>query len=474
MNLRVLPRSFWVLLPLLAAAVVLLLRGGGVPRGPVPLLDVTAADAESLSVRGPSGTVLLSRTGDGWALGGDVADAVDDGAVSDLLRSLAEAQRAPLVGTDAGAAEYGLVGPDVSRLLVVTPQGRRAIVFGAANPVTGNRYARLAGSDGVFQVRGGVTGLLAALPNSVRAKLLWPGFAPGRVDTVRVSAPGRDAADTYRRDAGGIWWLRRPADGLSRVPVAEAYQTGCADRRREEDGAVWYRARSHTLNDLLSLLGDVRVKGYSVPGAAADAMFPGGGLRIAVSGRDGMRHTVAFGGDLAGNHVAGRRDGYSGLLVLSREVVERWSPALADGVDTDLLTYPASDADSLALSAAGLGQLRLARDGDDWRFAAGNGGSVPAGIGQAAGDLVFHIDHLAIDAVLAGCGGPRAPWDADGPRYDLTLWYTGPGVPPQLTVRFGFVDGRAAAAVGEDGGLFAVPPSFLVTLRSFLLASRPQ
>ena len=477
MNFRLglLPRGFWILLPVLAIATLLYLRGGG-PRDEAGRLFSFPLDAlQSCEIRGPDRRVVLERTARGWNLDGDVRDTPDPRSVARLIEILQTTESSDAIAGDARDPAYGLDGPDAWRLEVATPDGRGAVTIGRRNPVTGHSYVRDDGNGRVFMVAAALPSFLATLPDALRARDLWPLFDAAAIDTVRVQGRDTPVADVFVRDGDGRWWLRRPADDLDRAVAAQRYQTHRDDRRREADGVVWYRARDHALRNLLSLLADVRVLEFGAAAAEETAE-----LVVIASGSDGRRHEVAFTGPAGDEHVRGRRDGGRAPLVMTDQLQRSWSPDLPSCLHLGLLTATLAAADSFALASPGLGELLAVKSGDGWRVAR------PAGLprlDELAGDVVVLFDRTEIRDVRSPAAATRDPLDGGGPVYVLTAWLpASPDLPAAATaqVRLGVADGSAAALVGTlpaserapgGGALFAIDPEILTTLRTYLLAA---
>jgi len=479
-----LPRGFWILLPILAAATVLYLRGGdrrdqagGDRLFPFPLDELSACE-----IHGPGRHVVLQRTARGWRLDGDVRDLPDPDSVERLIGTMQASERSPQIAGAAGDPAYGLDGPDAWRLAVTTPQGSGAVTIGHRNPVTGHSYVRDEGDGRVYVVAAALPALLATLPDALRARDLWPLFEPAGIDTVRVQAPGAPVADLYARDGDRRWWLRRPADDLARSPAAQRYQAHRADRRRDADGTTWYRARDNSLLNLLSLLADVRVLEFREPSVGA-APPADGELMVIASGADGQRHEAAFGAPVGEERVLGHRDGGRTALVLTDQLLRNWRADLASSLHLGLLTATLAAADSFALSSPGLGGILAVQSGEGWRVTRPSGRSR---LDELAGDVVVLFDRTDIQDVLPAAADGRDPLAGGDPVYELTAWLpgtAGAGDAAVSSVRLGVADGRAAALLTTappspargrapvGGALFVVDPEILTSLRTFLLAA---
>ena len=482
-----LPRSFWILLPILAVATVLYLRGGDRrdESGGDRLFPFPLSELSSCEIHGPGRHVVLQWTARGWRLDGDVRDLPDPGSVERLIGTMQTSERSSEIAGAAGDPAYGLDGPDAWRLAVTTPHGSGAVTIGHRNPVTGHSYARDEGNGRVYVVAAALPALLATLPDALRARGLWPRYDPAGIDTVRVRAPGAPAADLYVRDGDRRWWLRRPADDLARSPAAQRYQAHRTDRRRDASGTTWYRARDNSLLNLLSLLSDVRVLEFREP--SADAAPPvAGELTVIASGADGQRHEAAFGAPAGRERVFGRRDGGRAALVLTDQPLRNWRADLASSLHLGLLTATLAAADSFALSSPGLGEVLTVKSGEGWRVARP---SDRARLDELAGDIVVLFDRTSIQDVLPAAADGRDPLAGGDPVYELTAWLPGSAAAPDTaasTVRLGVADGRAAALVMTmntatpspargraplGGALFVVDPEILTSLRTFLLAA---
>ncbi|MBU0740738.1 DUF4340 domain-containing protein [bacterium] len=473
------PRSVYPLLILLALAALWLWRAGGdgEPSGPRRLFERADETIASCVVRGGDAYVVLERDPagpGGWRLGGDLSDLADEDGVAALLADLAAT-----LGTEPVAdatwtslpEDYGLDGPGLFEVLVVDADGgRRSLRIGARNPATGLFYATGAGSEALFMVGEDLVRTLVALPGSVRARTLWPGFARDQADTVRLRFPGqangdRLAWDLVARDDGNRWWLRLPTDGWARTgDAARGYHSRHADRRKSEAGADWLRLRDREIANLLSYLESDRVRDFLPPDVAA----PTDGFAVRVSGAGCAAREVIFGDLETENRVQAWRDGYPGGLVLPAEIVRECAGGLPRYLHTDVLTHRLAAADSFALTRADLGRVSFVNTYDGWRV------NAPATTDRErldlmGSDLAFHLDHLAIRRVLDTTGvDPLRP-----PQTTLTVWATGPGVPPRAEVRFGLhaAENVPVAWFPADGRLVVVERDILITFQTVLMTA---
>ncbi len=458
----VLPRSVWPLLGLLLVAALWLWRGAGETAGPTPLFDVEPDAIRALSVRGPYGVTVLERGPSGWRLDGDRPDRVDPDELEALLRLLTTTLRsAALDDADLrrNPAAYGLDGAGPYGLLLGTSAGERRLHVGVQNPASGLFYARFDGSDELFLVGEDLIEAIHPLPDQVRARMLWPGFRRGDPETVRLRFPGDPVWYETRRDGGGRWWLRAPADPARLGDVARAYHARHRDRRATRDGDDWLRLRDREMEGLLTYLEDARVRDF----LAADLTPPADGLGVRLdNGRE-----VLYGELETENRAQAWRDGFVHGVVLPGEIPRLYAGGLSQYLHTDLLDRALAHADSLGISRADLGAIRATGVDGRWRLL--DPASTSESLDLMVGDLVHLLDHAPILGVLP---------DADasplkGSEIVLEIWATGPGVPPRTVVRLGAhaETGAPAAWYPGDGRVLAIGRDPLISCRTVLSAA---
>ncbi len=473
-----LPRSVYPLLALLVLAALWLWRSGddGETSGPRILFESADETVASCVVQGPTAHVMLERDPEapsGWRLDGDLSDYVDANGVAALLAELATTLGTEPVADEAWTSlseDYGLAGPGLFEVLLVDADGgSRTLRIGARNPATGLFYATGAGSEALFMVGEDLVGTLAALPNSVRARTLWPGFARDQADTVRLRFPDHDGWDLVAKDDGGRWWLRLPADGWARTgDVAREYHQRHADRRRNEAGVDWLRVHDREVANLLSYVESDRVRDYISP----EVVPPTAGFAVRVSGAGHAAHEVIFGELESETRAQAWRDGYPGGLILPAEIVRECTGGLPQYLHTDVLTRALADADSFALNRADLGHVSFIYTDDDWRLSVPPAPDNRERLELMGQDLAFFLDHLAIRRVLDATDvDPLRP-----PLTTLTVWSTGPGVPPRVEVRFGLhaAENVPVAWFPVDGRLVEVERDILITFQSVLMMAVGQ
>ena len=118
--------------------------------GSIPLLDVTTATLESVSIQYGGDTLTLRPSDDGWTLTEDPAYHLDDSACNTIRTALAGMKARRQLEAQPGE-DYGF---DAPRLVVnVSAAGESTpLTVGAENPVTGDVYVRREGSDAVYTV----------------------------------------------------------------------------------------------------------------------------------------------------------------------------------------------------------------------------------------------------------------------------------------------------------------------------------
>ena len=118
--------------------------------GSIPLLDLTTATLESVSIQYGGDTLTLRPSDDGWTLTEDPAYHLDDSACSTIRTALAGMKARRQLEAQPGE-DYGF---DAPRLVVnVSAAGESTtLTVGAENPVTGDVYVRREGGDAVYTV----------------------------------------------------------------------------------------------------------------------------------------------------------------------------------------------------------------------------------------------------------------------------------------------------------------------------------
>jgi len=468
----VIPLSFW---PLLAAAVALalwLLRGGEDPARPVPLVPVAAVDVVRLTVDGAGPAVDLRREPDGWILAGPERDALEPGAVDDVVAALCAARRAGEALPPDPA--YGLDAPGALHVTVTARDGRTwALDMGAINPVTEVLYVR--GEDGVPHLaEPAVRDRLARLPDTVRARQVWPaGPSPLAADTLTVRREGGAPWVFVQDELERWWWVVRP-EMRAAAGEAAAYQAVADDRRREAGGRELWLADDRRLRNLLSELATSPVMSFhpderSLLGSDGRTAP----LQLAVSVAGERREYVIGGETESGRVDVWRRPARRGFETRS-ELRDIADVPLEAWLHRDALTVRLALADSFALSLSGAGAItahpvnpdparnRPPRDG----WAPERGASVAD---DTLGDLAYLVDRLTMQRVLPPEPDPAAVFH-DQARLTVTTWQRGPGLPAKQTLVLGVNRERTAVVAWRpaDGVRMAVPNTLLVSGRNLL------
>lgn len=469
------PRSFWLLLLAAAALAVWLLRDGGDPERPAPLVPVAAADVVRVAVTGGAGAVELRRGAEGWSLHGDLRDALQPGAVDDVVAALAAARRtgASLPPDPA----YGLDDPDALQVAVAAADGRAwSLVLGAVNPVTGALYV-LADDGRVHLAEPAIRDRLARLPDSVRARAAWPaGPAAVAADTVTLRR-GDAAPWTFARDRLERWWWRAPVPlPADATGVAGAYRAVADDRLRRDGDADWWLADDRRLRNLLSALADAPVMTFHAgdrPLLGDDGRTPP--LTLAVSA-GGERRSYVLGGITAGGRLDAWRSPARRGFETRAELREIADVSLADWLHADALTLRLAVADSFALAMphAGAATAHPVLADPDRPHAPRDGWAPVRGAAdpdEALGDLAHLVDRLTMGEVRGLEPDPSRVFD-DQPRLTLTTWQRGPGLPPVQVLEIGVARGRDAVVARrpDDGLVVTVPNTLLVSGRNYLRA----
>jgi hypothetical protein len=248
------------------------------PTGELRLPDLAPADVEQIEVAGPADTVRLVREGEGWTVNGAAADPAE---VRKLFAALADsATTTELVARNA--VSHGRLGVDASgRRLVVRGAGGVLLDLILGGPGSGylSSYARLAGANEVYLMRGQLGGLVGRDAGSWRDRRIAavPGDSVGRIvirraggevvlsregDAWRVAGSPADTA-AVRRLLGALADIT--AIGFATPAEAESLDFGRPDRR--------LTVLSRGADTLLDLLVDSTEAGFRVRTSARSDVF---------------------------------------------------------------------------------------------------------------------------------------------------------------------------------------------------------
>ena len=118
--------------------------------GSIPLLDVTTATLESVSIQYGGETLTLRPSDGGWTLTEDPAYHLDDSACNTIRTALAGMKAKRQLEAQPGE-DYGFDAPQL--VVNVSAEGESTtLTVGAENPVTGDVYVRREGGDAVYTV----------------------------------------------------------------------------------------------------------------------------------------------------------------------------------------------------------------------------------------------------------------------------------------------------------------------------------
>jgi len=431
-RLAFLPRSSLFLLLAIAAAALWLYRGRGGPpaaQRQVRLFPVAVDSVRELRWQTPERSVVLRRAGARWSLSGDVDDVVDPRETADLLAELTGLTAEIIPDALADTVVFGF-RPFSPRLELVDLAGRRwRLRLGQQNQATGRVYGLRDGVPAVLALPGDLVGLVGALPDRVRARELWPGFAWQAVETLAIRPPGRAAWDLFvQRD--GRWWYRVRGDAAARVPDwYRRHQRWYDDRRLTGTDGTWWLAAGDAVDELLVELATARVKELVPAGAAAETLAV-----VRVADRYGsQRHRL----DLCPPTVAGRadawRDGSADAVHVIGALSRLVARPLIDMLATSVVTWSVVRADSLRCVWVGRDSFRAVRRDGGWEVpGAPDGGGHPTP-GETVHDLALHMERLAIRDVSPPGEAPR-DWS---PLFRITIWRSLPGAPAREVLLVG-------------------------------------
>jgi len=208
---------------------------------------LSPADVERIEIAGSADTVRLARGGAGWTVNGAAAD-------PDEVRKFLEVLTDSVMSGELVArnpASHARLGVDTAGRRVVIRKGEVVLldlVLGGPGAGYGSTYARPAGTDAVYLVRGPAAGLAR-----------------------------RDAAAWRNRRVAGI-----PADSVGRI----ALRRGGVETVLARDGDGWRvdaaAADTAGVRRLLGALADIMAIGFAGPGELDSLDFDRPDRRITV------------------------------------------------------------------------------------------------------------------------------------------------------------------------------------------------
>jgi len=463
------PRSVWPVLVLLLVALAWLRFGGNLDTDPVLLVPVDPVEIVRLQVlRADQTTELRREEGGRWSLHGSLSDHLDDGAVDDLLAGLTSVHRAGTSLDPASAASYGLEDEAALEVTVVAGDGRSWVfVFGVTNPVTDIAYMKDVSGGTIHLVGAGILARLHRLPDSVRAKSLWP--AAGSTMAVRTVVVDRERFRwRFERDSIEQWWWHADEASITEpLTPAAVYQEFFTDRRRVVDGGVQWRADDRRLRNLLAALDRSPVM----------AFHPTILSQLGIDGQTSPIGLVLGDGELQVSYLLGAVNQNNRLAVwrggASRGLDTR--PDLREFADVDLSAWLHGDALTIRLAAADSFRLAMPTVGSVVALPLGERGWSIAGTDDPIlGDLAHVVDRLAMIRVLEPEANPSLVFD-DQPRLTVTTWQRGPGMDPvqHLEVGVSHAGDSVVAWRPSDGFRAEIDRTLLVSGRNYLKGRTP-
>lgn len=237
------------------------------------LLGADTSKVDSVMLSGPRDTTALVRSTGGWTVNGHPA-ARDE--ITALLRALADTSRFDLVAeSEASHPRLGVSADSGRRLRVAGNRGIELIV-GAKPGGFGGGYARRADGRAVYQLRGGLPGLVARPPDEWRDKTIAV-IATDSITTIEVVR----ARERYELRRDGSRW--RFARGVAADSVRAA--------------------------DLVRALARIDASGFATPAQADSAQFTPPARRLTVKGAGRTLVALVFDSTADGFRVRGDSGG---------------------------------------------------------------------------------------------------------------------------------------------------------------------
>jgi hypothetical protein len=255
-----------------------------------------------------------------WQLIAPIKKRAERTAVDDLLFELAPLHAESIVAEDVtDFAPYGLDTPAYRLEVEAGKPGEKPVTtvvsLGAEAPEKGGRFARL-----------GTEGLVVTLPlpfaDRLDAEFRYRtvlSFAPDKVEEVSLKGPAPSTVEGVTPEvvvtkAAGAWQLRQP-EGQS---LDEAKVNGLLDELKNLRVERWVTYEAAELSSY----------GLDAPVAA---------VSVRLGGLEPQSHTLAFGGDAAGD-VYARLEEDPGVFLLPRRLLEK--------VQASVLAQPAGESTS--------------------------------------------------------------------------------------------------------------------------------
>jgi hypothetical protein len=421
------PRGLLILTILLAAAVLAVLRFDRPPadaRGEAAaeaLLDVVPSEVTGVEIAGPSETISLARTPDGWRLGGRLPGDADAREVESLLEALVETRIAKTIEERSDdLARYGL--SPAQRRVVLTRTGHAEpleILLGRSSPVNSQRYVSRGGGR-VLLVDGSFATAIERKAESFREFRLLP-VEQGRIRRIEIVDP-RLRVVLVRR--AGAWWIE--------APYADRADFDVGERIAHAVEAIRFDGVEAASAGGLGPARRIAVRaGEDGPEFVAE---------IALAAQSGFRRAYRWRGDLYGRVSPSAAQEFEGDPEALRE--------------KRLASFPSADVREVSWTTADAAwTARRESEGAGWsvRTAAGNEGPAGAGKVEALMDAARTLRFGSVRATPSGAsvGSRLRIAGASGPIVEIAFGpSSGGGIWAESTWRPG-IRGTLAAGAGE-------------------------
>lgn len=363
----------------------------------------------------------------GWQMVKPLEYPADQGAVRELLGSLAQAQAKSRLEEHGPLADYGLEPPQVRLELGLAKGTGPVLLAGDLTPSRQGLYLARPGESAVLLAEPGLARQLERGLNGWRDKTVLA-FEPGRVLRVELALAGQAPVVLERRqggdDAQWTWQGHGPAD----------------PRQVEE---LLYQ-----LKGLRAL--DFKDQGFE---PAQLGLAPARG-RISLALENGGLAALELGQAVAGQaQVYARRPQGGPLLLVDSQGLEALARQTPELLDRRLLTLNPAGLRGLVLSRPGLPDLEYAQEDGQWRRVKPAGGPQE---GQAGQDLAGAVCRLTWEKPL-----PSGDYGLDNPQAVLTLR---PARGQDKVLRLGRLDpasGLLAAQVEGEQAIFGLKTDIL-------------
>ncbi len=176
------------------------------------LTDYLTEDIESVTLINKSGTFVIVKKDDNWALSSPTDIRYDADILSSIVINASSIVADKVVEENAADLSiYGLTDP--AKAVVKTKSGEETILeVGNLTPTGGGNYVKLAGSNKVYVISNFVGGRLTAGKNDIRSKQMFD-FTSDKIDTIAMSRKGSSLFSAVVEDDGVSWTMTYPISG---------------------------------------------------------------------------------------------------------------------------------------------------------------------------------------------------------------------------------------------------------------------